>query len=146
MRGVVGVIWGKREADYFCRHGWTAQIALIGLTKSAFSRNAFWRDLRGLRQGRLANWRRVTRVTANRCAAGPRGADDRPRRGPPGDAAMHALAVPKSSAQNRLEGFALTAISHVGRSEAADTGSLRRCALRNICFSGASCRVECSCP
>ena len=146
MAGVVRVIWGNREAEYFCRDGWTAQIALIGLTKSAFSRNAFWRDLRGLSQGRLANWRRVTRVTANRCAAGHRGTHDRPRRGPPGDAAMNAIAVPKSSAQNRLEGFALTAISHVGRSEAADTGSLRRCALRNICFSGASCRVECSCP
>ena len=41
-------------------------------------------------------------------------------------------------------GGALTAdraggpVSHVGRSEAADTGSLRRCALQNICFSGAS--------
>ena len=146
MAGVVGVIWGNREADYFCREDWITQIALIGLTKSAFSRNAFWRDLRGLSQGRLANWRRVTRVTANRCAAGHRGTHDRPRRGPPGDAAMHAIAVPKSRALNWLEGFALTAISHVGRSEAADTGSLRRCALRNICFSGASCRVECSCP
>jgi len=61
------VIWARREAVYFRRHGWTTQIALIGLTKSAFSRNAFWRDLRGLRQGRLANWRGVTRVTANRC-------------------------------------------------------------------------------
>ena len=55
MAGVVGVIWGNREADYFCREDWITQIALIGLTKSAFSRNAFWRDLGGLRQGRLEN-------------------------------------------------------------------------------------------
>ena len=111
MAGVVGVIWARREAVYFRRHGWTTQIALIGLTKSAFSRNAFWRDLRGLRQGRLANWRGVTRVTANRCAAGHRGADDRPCRGPPGDAAMNAIAVPKSRALNWLEGFAVAAVS-----------------------------------
>jgi len=68
MRGVVGVIWGKREADYFCRHGWTAQIALIGLTKSAFSRNAFWRDLRGLRQ---VAWRTGAAWRASRQTAAP---------------------------------------------------------------------------
>src|SRR5260370_37710631 len=40
MAGVLKVIWGKREANYFCKRGWTTQITLIRLNKLAFSRTA----------------------------------------------------------------------------------------------------------
>jgi len=40
MAGVVGVIWGRREADYFCVRDWTEQISLKLLEKIAQSRNA----------------------------------------------------------------------------------------------------------
>jgi hypothetical protein len=33
------VIWGKREAIYFCGQDWTGGIALIRLDKSVFFRN-----------------------------------------------------------------------------------------------------------
>jgi len=40
------VIWGKREENYFCGNGWTGQITLKFLDKSAFPRNriavGFW--------------------------------------------------------------------------------------------------------
>jgi hypothetical protein len=35
MAGVVGVIWGTDEADYFCGRGWTGQISLSLLEKIA---------------------------------------------------------------------------------------------------------------
>jgi hypothetical protein len=35
MAGVVGVIWGRGEADYFCGRGWTGQISLKLLQKIA---------------------------------------------------------------------------------------------------------------
>jgi hypothetical protein len=38
MAGVVGVIWGRGEADYFCERGWTGQISLKLLQKIAQSR------------------------------------------------------------------------------------------------------------
>ena len=38
MAGVVGVIWGGGEADYFCVRGWTGQISLKLLAKIAQSR------------------------------------------------------------------------------------------------------------
>ena len=39
MAGVVGVIWGNREANYFCREGWTDSISLIWFDKFGFSRS-----------------------------------------------------------------------------------------------------------
>ena len=46
MAGVVRVIWGAREADYFCVRGWTGQISLKLLEKIEY-----WR-----RGERLANF------------------------------------------------------------------------------------------
>jgi hypothetical protein len=37
----MGLIWGKREAEYFLRRGWTTQITLICLKKSPFWRSGF---------------------------------------------------------------------------------------------------------
>jgi hypothetical protein len=39
------VIWVKREAEYFCAHGWTGQIALIA---KAFSSSPSKRSSTGL--------------------------------------------------------------------------------------------------
>jgi hypothetical protein len=39
MAGVVGVIWGSREADYFCGRDWTGQISLSLLEKIAHWRS-----------------------------------------------------------------------------------------------------------
>jgi len=39
MAGVMAVIWGKREVEYFSDADWTAGIALIGLRKLVFGRN-----------------------------------------------------------------------------------------------------------
>ena len=36
----MGVIWGKREAEYFSGEGWTGEIRLIGLMKLVFWRSA----------------------------------------------------------------------------------------------------------
>ena len=36
----MGVIWGKREGEYFWGEGWTEQIRLIWLMKLAFWRGA----------------------------------------------------------------------------------------------------------
>jgi len=38
MTDVVGVIWGRGEADYFCNRDWTGQIALKRLKKIAVTR------------------------------------------------------------------------------------------------------------
>jgi hypothetical protein len=32
----IDVIWGKREAEYFCKRDWTGQITLIRFNKSGF--------------------------------------------------------------------------------------------------------------
>jgi hypothetical protein len=32
----IDVIWGKREAEYFCKWDWTGQITLIRFNKSGF--------------------------------------------------------------------------------------------------------------
>ena len=40
MAEVVGVIWGSREAEYFCSRGWTGQITLKLLDKIADWRSA----------------------------------------------------------------------------------------------------------
>jgi len=32
----MGVIWGKREGEYFWGRGWTGEIGLIGLRKLVF--------------------------------------------------------------------------------------------------------------
>jgi len=45
MAGVVGVIWGRGEAEYFCGRDWTGQISLKLLQKIAQSRNR-WVSLR----------------------------------------------------------------------------------------------------
>jgi hypothetical protein len=42
MAGVLPVIEGGSEADYFRAHGWTEQIALRLLTKSQLARSAFF--------------------------------------------------------------------------------------------------------
>jgi hypothetical protein len=34
----IEVIWVRREAEYFCKRGWTAQISLIRLNKFDFTR------------------------------------------------------------------------------------------------------------
>jgi hypothetical protein len=77
MAGVVGVIWGDREEEYFCGRDWTTQIALIGLMKSAFWRSTLWDELRGRTRVHRANGRRVTHVTAHRRAGGHGGVHDR---------------------------------------------------------------------
>jgi hypothetical protein len=43
MAGVVGVIWVRHEAEYFCSRGWTGQISLKLLEKIAQSRRAAMR-------------------------------------------------------------------------------------------------------
>jgi hypothetical protein len=60
--GVVGLIWGRREEVYFCRQGWTGQIALIGLKKFVSSRIALPDHIPGNRSApkRLFEaWRRA---------------------------------------------------------------------------------------
>jgi hypothetical protein len=52
MAGVVSLIWGKREAEYFCRQDWTGQISLIRHDKSGFRR----RDMRQLISRRAHRW------------------------------------------------------------------------------------------
>src|SRR3954453_14835600 len=37
----IEVFWVKQKTEYFCGHGWTGQITLIGLEKSARPRTAF---------------------------------------------------------------------------------------------------------
>jgi hypothetical protein len=41
MAGVVVVIWGSREAEYFCVRDWTGQIALKQLKKIASTRRNY---------------------------------------------------------------------------------------------------------
>jgi hypothetical protein len=43
MAGVVILIWGEREAEYFCRQDWTGQISLIRHDKSGCRRTAIER-------------------------------------------------------------------------------------------------------
>jgi hypothetical protein len=38
----MGVIWGKREGEYFWEGGWTGEIRLIEFRKLAFWRNGPW--------------------------------------------------------------------------------------------------------
>jgi hypothetical protein len=35
----IDVIWGKREAEYFCKWDWTGQITLIRFNKLGFPRH-----------------------------------------------------------------------------------------------------------
>jgi hypothetical protein len=37
--GPMPLIWGRREAEYFFKQGWTTQISLILLDKLVFPRN-----------------------------------------------------------------------------------------------------------
>jgi hypothetical protein len=39
MAGVVILIWGNGEAEYFCKQDWTRQISLIRHDKSDFRRS-----------------------------------------------------------------------------------------------------------
>jgi hypothetical protein len=49
MARVLEVIWGKREAEYFCRQDWTAQITLIEFNKIVFMRKPMPTALRNVR-------------------------------------------------------------------------------------------------
>jgi hypothetical protein len=40
MAAVVGLIWAKREAEYFCGQHWTGQISLIRHDKLGFRRRS----------------------------------------------------------------------------------------------------------
>ena len=84
-----------REAEYFCPRHWTKP-CLICLASDATGSSFRQRDLHhGIT---------LPGFSFSRASPSP------PRTSSAGAAAMNAIAAPKSSTQNRLEGFALTAI------------------------------------
>jgi hypothetical protein len=95
MAGVLGVIWGSGEAEYFYGADWTKP-CVICPTGNATGSSFRQRDLHhGITSRRFFILPPITVLAEDACA---------------GAAAMNAIAAPKSSALNRLEGFALTAI------------------------------------
>jgi hypothetical protein len=93
MAGVLGVIWGDGEAEYFCGEHWTKPYVICP-TGNATGSSFRQRDLHhGITSPDFSFSRPITVLAEDACAEA---------------AAMNAIAAPKSSALNRLEGFALT--------------------------------------
>jgi hypothetical protein len=50
MAGILPLIWGRGEAVYFCKRGWTGQISLKLLRKIAQARTAILAEAMSIQQ------------------------------------------------------------------------------------------------
>jgi hypothetical protein len=82
------VIWGKREAEYFCKRDWTGQITLI-----RFNKSGFFEKLRSVTE--------LVQFTCTAATGAPTVADAAHRRSSSRTTAQAAYALPQGGGEKR---------------------------------------------